>query len=181
MNKIKLLTYTLLFSFLFLNYVICGTLQDIQKQFQESPKEIKNDTIYDIQDIYKSKVKDYIWEKGSGNRILFAINVKFKIRLKEENITLPHLCVYLFDKEKNIVKKIEDFFYLNSTGVTKSGTTNSFKGNQTYVLQFPYSIENKFFYIVAVVGDNETCSYSALPKNITLEDFEFEEKYLIKS
>lgn len=179
-NLVHILTFFALISYASIS--LCGTLEDIQNQLKgpDSPKKTKTNSIYDIQDIYKSKVSGWVWDKGTGTKTLLAINVKFKIKQKGEKIKIPYLCVYLFDREKNITKKINKYFFLSTAGAIQKSDNDYFRGNQTYQLQFPYDIEDKFHYIIAIIGDDNNCSYSVLPKGTSLDEFEFSEKYLIR-
>ena len=176
----KMIAKTMMITLLLISSVsMAATIDEIRKKLDTKAKAktpIKEK--YNIQSISKSRANDFIWSEGSGNRTVFVISVKFRIKEKGDNLVLPHLCVYLFDKEKFLIRKITDYFVKDAAG-TREGS-GSFKGNKTYVIQFPYTIEEKVRYAIAVIGDNSVCSVATLPKSLNLDEFEFKEKSLLK-
>ena len=158
-----------------------GSIEDIKKKLgQEEGPEKKRGGLFDIQGMYKGKVAGWIWSEGQGTRSILAVTVKFRIKMKGKDIKVPYLCVYLFDKDKNQIKKINTFYYKKTTGTVKGSGHDTFRGNQTYTLQFPYSIEDKVRYAVAVAGNDQQCAVAALPRTAGIENFEFPEKHLAR-
>jgi len=182
MKKYIILSFSLLLAIGICSKGISKTIAELKQSLNKNSAAIKSSArpIIDIQNIYKGRVRGWRWSKGEGTASVLAITIKFKLREKGQSIHLPHICVYLFSREKAQIKKITDFFYKTTTGNIKAENNPSFKGNKTYQLQFPYNIGDKFRYAIAIIGDNANCSYITLPRNTPLNDFEFTEKHLLK-
>lgn len=180
MKRYILIGIVLLFSFI-PRPSSAGSVEDIRRKLKkEGTPEEKRGTLFNIQRMYKDKVTGWIWGEGQGTRSVLAITVKFRITMKGEDIKVPYLCVYLYDKGKNLIKKVNIFYYKDTIKRVEGSEHDTFRGNQTYVLQFPYKIEDKIRYAVAVVGNDQHCAAAVLPRTAGIDNFEFPEKNLAR-
>lgn len=131
--------------------------------------------LVDIQSITKTRVAGWIFAKGPGTRILLGIQAKIKINKDGRRVEVPVLAAYLYDRDKNLVKKIDNFL-INKGTRCLPGADRFFKGKQTHVLVFPYENETKFKYYLVVAGKQGNMTASVEPGDAKVQDFMFDEK-----
>lgn len=166
----------ILLSFLYIAHLQAESIEDIRAKLNKTPQTIKSSkSIYKIQSISKGRVSGWVWEgKGSAAKSILGVNVKFRINKKEKDIAVPCLYAYFYDKEKNLIKKSEEFFYYPSS--RQSGKNPTFKGKITHQIQFPYSTDDKWRYVIVVMGDANDFATATIPRSLDLNEFEFDEK-----
>ena len=91
------------------------------------------------------------------------------------NVEVPILAAYLYDRDKNLVKKIEDFL-INKGMRYVPATDKFFKGKKTHLIVFPYENETRFKYYLVVAGKPGNLTARIEPREINIKEFAFDEK-----
>ena len=160
----------------------CGTIEDIKEELgQETKTKVETRKLFDIQSVYKDSIDGCDWDDALGTGPILAITVRFKIWEDGKNISIPYLLVYLYDRDYNLVKKIDTCLEKTTVRSELLYKGSTFEGKKTYQLQFPYRVSDEFMYAVAIVGSDQECSAEVLPQSAVISDFSFPEKYIVQN
>jgi hypothetical protein len=133
----------------------------------------------DLQAARKTRVTGWVFKQDTGaSKMMRAIEVRFKLEGKDY-VEVPIFKVYLYDKKKNMVGKLEDFLINHGMNFSEPAD-RSFKAKITHRISFYYPNERRFKYYLVVAGTEESLSVFLRPKTGVIKDFRFDERDLLR-